>query len=191
MIRLPARTAWTAMTEGCGPMSTLSMDIERVRPKTLAGPWLQKLVATDADATTTVMRLTLGAVMFPHGAQKVLGWFGGYGPTGTMGFLTEGMGLPWLIAALVLVFEFGGSIALLTGAAGRLGALAIATVMLGAVVTTHLQHGFFMDWAGTQGGEGFEYHLLALALSAAILVRGSGAVSVDRWAWKRLRPARG
>ena len=141
--------------------------------------WLDTLVETRDDVTTTTLRVTLGAVMFPHAAQKLFGWFGGFGFDATMGHLTSAVGLPWLVALLVIVFEMGGSLALITGTFGRLGALAIATVMVGAVATQHTQH-FFMNWTGTQGGEGFEYHLLVLAICAAIFVRGSGALSVDR-----------
>jgi putative oxidoreductase len=144
---------------------------------------VRSLVQTDNDRATAILRITLGAVMVPHAAQKVFGWFGGYGFDGTMGFLTGAIGLPWSIGLLVIVFEMAGSIALLTGTLGRLGAMAIATVMVGAVATSH--HQFFMDWGGTQAGEGFEYHLLALAMSAAIIVRGSGALSLDRWLARR------
>lgn len=166
-------------------MSTTMLEQERaVRTERMtgtrrAGGW-KALVRTDRDALLTVLRVTLGVVMFPHAAQKAFGWFGGYGLEGTMGFLTGGAGLPWLVAALVIAFELGGSVALITGALGRLGAAAIATVMVGAVLTTHLQNGFFMNWSGAQAGEGFEYHLLALAMAAVIMVRGSGAFSVDR-----------
>jgi len=147
--------------------------------------WLQRLLRTDGDATLAILRITLGAVMLPHAAQKMFGWFGGYGFEGTMGFLTGMVGLPWIVAALVILFEFGGSLALLSGLGGRLGALAIGTVMVGAVITTHLQHGFFMNWSGAQAGEGFEYHLLVLAMVVAVAVRGSGAFSVDRLLMRR------
>lgn len=164
-------------------MSTTMLEREqRTRRQVEAKPdrgW-RSLFRTESDPMLTVLRVTLGAVMFPHAAQKVFGWFGGYGIEGTMGFLTGGMGLPVVVAALVIVFEMGGSIALITGALGRLGAVAIGVVMVGAMVTTHLQHGFFMNWSGAQAGEGFEYHLLALAMAAVIAVRGSGAFSVDR-----------
>lgn len=138
------------------------------------------LLATPGDAGATAARLALGAVMFPHGAQKLLGWFGGHGFSGTMGYFTEGMGLPWIVAFLVIVAEFFGSLGLIAGFLGRLAAAGIAAVMVGAVVTSHLSHGFFMNWTGTQGGEGFEFHLLALGLAAVVLIRGSGAFSVDR-----------
>jgi putative oxidoreductase len=129
----------------------------------------------------TVLRLTLAVVMFPHGAQKLLGWFGGYGFEGTMGFLTGGIGLPVVLAALVIGIEFFAPIALAVGFLSRAAALGIAAVMMGAVVTTHLPFGFFMNWSGAQGGEGFEFHLLVLGMAAALMIRGSGALSVDRW----------
>jgi putative oxidoreductase len=141
---------------------------------------LAALLRTDASVTPLIARLALGLVMFPHGAQKVLGWFGGYGFEGTMGFLTGQVGLPWIVALLVLAIEFLGSIALIVGAAGRLAALGIVAVMTGAIATAHFTNGFFMNWSGQQAGEGFEYHLLAIALAAVVLVAGSGKASVDR-----------
>jgi putative oxidoreductase len=128
----------------------------------------------------TALRLTLALVILPHGLQKLFGWFGGYGFEGTMGFLTGGIGLPWLLALLVIAIESFGALALAAGFLSRVAAAGIAAVMIGAVATSHIQHGFFMNWSGTQGGEGFEYHLLALALTALLLVRGGGAASVDR-----------
>lgn len=142
--------------------------------------WLAPVVRTDADRGALVARVALGAVMLPHGAQKLLGWFGGYGFSGTMGFLTGDAGLPWIVALTVILAESLGSIALLLGLLGRVGALGISAVMIGAVATVHLPNGFFMNWFGNQKGEGFEYHLLALGLAAVVLVRGSGALSVDR-----------
>jgi len=119
--------------------------------------------------------------MFPHGAQKVLGWFGGYGWSGTMGFLTGQVGLPAALAALVIAIEFLAPVALVLGLGTRLAALGIAAVMGGAVVTVHAANGFFMNWSGTQAGEGFEYHLLALGLAAVLVVQGAGRLSLDRW----------
>lgn len=142
--------------------------------------WLLPVVRTDAGTGALIARLALGAVMLPHGAQKLLGWFGGYGFTGTMGFLTRDAGLPWIVALTVILAESLGSLALLLGLFGRAGALGISAVMIGAVATVHAPNGFFMNWFGNQKGEGFEYHLLALGLAAVVLVRGSGAFSLDR-----------
>ena len=139
-----------------------------------------KLLQTDDSIVPTVLRLSLGVVMFAHGAQKALGWFGGHGFDATMGALTGAMGLPSFVAFLVIVIEFLGAIALIVGALGRLAALGIGAVMVGAVVSVHLPHGFFMNWFGNQSGEGFEYHILAVALSAGVTIAGSGAYSMDR-----------
>lgn len=131
------------------------------------------------NATLFALRLILGAVMFAHGAQKLLGWFGGYGLQGTLGFLTGTMHLPTPIAYLVIAAEFFGAIGLATGTLTRLSAFGIMAVMVGAIVTTHLPNGFFMNWAGNQKGEGFEYHLLVLGMAAPMLLFGAGAYSID------------
>jgi putative oxidoreductase len=128
--------------------------------------------------------------MFPHAAQKVLGWFGGYGFAGTYGFFTTKVGLPGVIAAAAIIIEFVSSILLIFGALSRLAAIGIMAIMLGAIVTTHAPHGFFMNWANTKAGEGFEYHLLAIGLALVVLVAGGGAASIDRLFMRR-RPAEG
>jgi putative oxidoreductase len=143
--------------------------------------WTRVLLGTDDSTVLLVARLTLGIVMLPHGAQKLLGWFGGYGFAGTMEFFTETMGIPWVVALLVVLLESLGAVALIAGAVGRLFAVGIAAIMLGAISTTHFPHGFFMNWFGNQQGEGFEYHLLALGLAAVVTIAGSGRWSVDRW----------
>ena len=140
---------------------------------------LQKLLATNKDIVPTILRLTLGAVMFPHGAQKVLGWFGGGGFNATYQGMT-GMGLPAAIVVMVMIAEFLGSLGLIFGFLTRLSALGIISVMLGAIFTVHRQYGFFMNWMGNQSGEGFEYHLLVIGLAIALLIRGGGAYSIDR-----------
>jgi len=160
--------------------TTHGTEWEHQAPATGVKGLFYRLVATDADAGTAIARLVLGLVMFPHGAQKMLGWFGGHGFSGTMGFFTGPMGLPSALAALVIVIEFFGSLALILGAFSRPAALGIGAIMIGAVATVHLRFGFFMNWYGNAGGEGFEYHLLALALSAVVILRGGGAWSVDR-----------
>lgn len=140
---------------------------------------LRKLFATNKDVIPIFLRLTLGAVMFPHGAQKVLGWFGGGGFKFTLEGMT-GMGLPAAIVVMVMVAEFLGSLGLIFGFLTRLSALGVISVMLGAIFTVHQQYGFFMNWMGKQAGEGFEYHLLAIGIAVALLVRGGGAFSIDR-----------
>lgn len=142
---------------------------------------IAKLLATDNSTTSLIQRIVLGLVILPHGLQKTLGWFGGYGFTGTMGYLTGSLGVPAPLAVLVVAAETAGAIALVVGLATRLSAFGVAAVMTGAVLLTHLPNGFFMNWAGAQAGEGFEYHLLALALAIPLMVRGGGAASLDRW----------
>lgn len=147
---------------------------------------LKKLLQTENDYGGLIARLALGIVMFPHGAQKVLGWFGGYGFAGTMTFFTETIGIPYFVALLVVLAEFLGSIGLIVGALTRIAALGIGSVMLGAILLVHLPNGFFMNWGGNQAGEGFEYHLLALGLALLLILRGAGALSIDRIITRRL-----
>jgi putative oxidoreductase len=147
---------------------------------------LNQLLYTEKDYGALLVRLALGIVMFPHGAQKVLGWFGGYGFAGTMGYFTETMGLPYLLALLVVLAEFLGSIGLIVGALTRIAALGIASVMVGAILLVHWPNGFFMNWSGKQAGEGFEFHLLAIGMALALLVKGAGALSIDRWFSEKL-----
>ena len=135
---------------------------------------MKTLFATDESWSGLILRLTLGLVMFPHGAQKMLGWFGGFGFDGTMGFFTQKMGLPWIIAFLVIMGEFLGSLGLIAGVLTRFTAASFIVIMLGAIVTTHLPVGFFMNWFGQQQGEGYEYHLLVIGISAALLFTGAG-----------------
>jgi putative oxidoreductase len=141
---------------------------------------LRRLLSTTNDPTLTILRLILGAVFFAHGAQKMLGWFGGYGFSATMASFTHNMGIPALFAFLAIAAEFFGGLGLLVGLLGRVAAFGVLCNMLVAIVMIHGHVGFFMNWSGTQKGEGFEYHLLAIALCVAILVKGSGAFSVDR-----------
>ncbi len=141
---------------------------------------LKKLINTPNDTTALVARLTLGVVMFPHGAQKVLGWFGGYGFSGTMGFFTEQMGIPAVFAFLAILAEFAGALGLITGLLSRVAAFGIASVMTVAIFMGHSANGFFMNWYGNQKGEGYEYHLLAIGLALIVMIRGGGKFSVDQ-----------
>jgi len=140
----------------------------------------RKLINTTDDSVITILRLTLGVVFFAHGAQKALGWFGGYGFSGTMGFFTGAMHIPAPLAFLAICAEFLGGIGLLVGLLSRVAAFGIACNMLVAVVMVHRHFGLFANWAGDQKGEGIEYHLLALAIALAIMIKGSGAFSIDR-----------
>jgi len=140
----------------------------------------RKLLATPDDWLPMVARLGLGLVMFPHGAQKMLGWFGGYGFHATLQFFTGTMHLPLGLGVLAILAEFLGSIGLIAGFMGRVAAFGIGCNMVVAMLLVHHQFGFFMNWSGGQKGEGFEYHLLALTLVLIVLVRGSGKASLDR-----------
>lgn len=141
---------------------------------------LTSALRTDDSAGGLILRLTLAGVMFPHGAQKLLGWFGGYGFTGTMGFFTGTMGIPWLLAFGVIVIEFFGPLLLVLGLATRPTALALGTVMTVALFQVQLQHGFFMNWFGNQKGEGIEFTLLFLGIALTLLLQGAGRWSLDR-----------
>jgi len=136
------------------------------------------LVGTHGDAVPLVLRLTLAVVMFPHGAQKALGWFGGYGLRGTLDFLRKS-GVASPVAVLAIMAEFLGPLGLAVGLLTRVAALGITAVMLGSILTVHRQHGFFMNWYGNQQGEGFEYHILAIGLAVALVLSGGGVWSLD------------
>jgi putative oxidoreductase len=140
----------------------------------------QKLVGTSNDSMQALLRLILGIVFFAHGAQKMLGWFGGYGFSGTMNFFTGMLHIPSFLAFLAIAAEFFGSLGLILGFLSRIAALGIMANMIVAVAMVHRHIGFFMNWYGTQKGEGYEFHLLVIVICIVILVRGAGAFSVDR-----------
>ena len=142
---------------------------------------IRTLIATPRDTAPLAARLILGLVMFPHGAQHALGWFGGYGFGGTLGWMTGTLGFPAPLAALAIVVELVAPVLLVLGLGGRVAAAGIFALMLGAA-STHVANGFFMNWFGAAkpGVEGYEYHLLAMALAAVVAIRGSGAFSLDR-----------
>lgn len=141
---------------------------------------IARLLETRPQFSGPILRVALALVLFPHGAQKLLGWFGGYGWSGTMGFLTGKIGLPAPIAALVILIESLGPVFLLLGLLTRPVALGVIAIMLGAIATVHAPNGFFMNWSGAQAGEGFEYHLLVIAMALVLLVSGGGSLSADR-----------
>jgi len=141
---------------------------------------IRRLFATDDSTAKAILRLVLGLIFFAHGAQKMLGWFGGFGFSGTMGFFTGAMHTPAPVAFLAIAAEFFGGLGLILGFLTRIAAFGIAVNMLVAIAMVHGAFGFFMNWSGAQKGEGFEYHLLVLALTAFLMIRGAGAFSVDR-----------
>ncbi len=139
----------------------------------------RRLVQTEPSYVLLVLRVALAIVIFPHGAQKLLGWYGGPGVDGTLQFFAA-VGVPAGIAVLVIVSDFFGSLALAIGLVGRIAAFGTTMVMLGAMVMVHGQNGFFLNWNGDQAGEGIQFHLLVLAVAAVLMVKGSGAWSIDR-----------
>ena len=139
----------------------------------------RQLLRTPNDGVVALLRLVLGVVFFAHGAQLALGWFGGYGFNASVKAFT-GMGIPAPFAALAILTELLGGAALIAGFLTRIAALGILITMLVAVVKVHLPVGFFMNWYGSQKGEGYEYHLLAMAVALALVIRGAGSASVDQ-----------
>lgn len=140
----------------------------------------QKLFQTTSQWPLLAARLTLAIILFPHGAQKMLGWFGGYGFSGTMNYFTGAAHLPWIIGLLVIIIEFFAPLFLAAGLAARLWALLLIADMIGIILKSHLSNGFFMNWFGTQQGEGYEYHLLVIGLAIVVLLGGAGKWSADR-----------
>ena len=147
---------------------------------------LSKLFKTDADWVSTILRVVLGIVFFAHGAEKMLCWFGGYGLSGTMGFFTRTMGIPAPLAFLAICAEFFGGLGLILVLLSRIAAFGIGVNMLVAIAMLHRHFGFFANWSGTQKGEGYEFHLLVIAIVLAVIVRGAGALSLDRAIYRLL-----
>jgi putative oxidoreductase len=141
---------------------------------------LAPVFRTSETLSPVVLRLALAVVVFPHGAQKLLGWFGGFGFEGTMGFFTGKMGIPWILALGVILVESLAPLFLLAGLLARPASLAIATVLGTAMVMVHLPNGFFMNWMGAQKGEGIEYFLLVFGIVGSLQISGAGRWSLDR-----------
>jgi putative oxidoreductase len=140
---------------------------------------MKRIISTDSSNwTALIARLALGITIFPHGAQKLLGWFGGGGFNGTMGYFTESLGLPAIVALLVILIEFFGSLFLIFGFLTRISALGFIGLFIGVTIT-HLQNGFFMNWGGTQNGEGIEFFILLFGLGIISLLAGAGKASID------------
>ena len=141
---------------------------------------LKKLLWTDSDITGFIARIVLGVVILPHGLQKLLGMFGGSGFSATVYHFVDS-GIPSAIAALIIIGESFGALALIIGLVSRFAAFGISLIMLGAILMVHLPNGFFMNWFGNKQGEGFEYHILAIGLGLITMIKGSGRWSVDRF----------
>ena len=141
---------------------------------------LNKFLSTEDQLAPLVIRIMLGVVMLPHGAQKALGMFGGGGFAATMKGMSQGMGIPSVVVLLIITSEILGSLGLILGVATRFCAFGTFSIMTGAIFMVHLPNGFFMNWFGKQAGEGFEYHLLAIGMAVALMIAGGGKWSVDR-----------
>ncbi|MEO8470893.1 MAG: DoxX family protein [Chryseolinea sp.] len=137
------------------------------------------IIETSEDWTGLILRLTAALIMLPHGLQKLLGVFGGFGYTKTMNYFTGTMKLPWIVSFLVIIIECVAPVGLIAGFITRFWALLLLFVMMGAILTTAGRHGFFMNWNGGQQGEGYEYHLLFIAICLSIIIIGGGRYSVD------------
>jgi putative oxidoreductase len=140
----------------------------------------KKLFQTNDNTAATILRVVLGLIVFPHGAQKLLGWFGGFGFTGTMNFFTGTVHLPWIIGFLVIMIEFVGSLMLIAGIATRFVSILLIINFIGVIISSHITNGFFINWLGNQKGEGYEYHLLIIGMAASLFISGAGRLSVDR-----------
>ncbi|MDB4949916.1 MAG: hypothetical protein JWM27_2565 [Gemmatimonadetes bacterium] len=172
------------MTAGSVQAAALGDHRPAVANARSGGP-LYRLVRTADDAAPLILRLVLALVFFPHGAQKALGWFGGYGLAGTMGFFAS-MGIPAVFGYLAIAAELLGAIGLAVGLLSRVAAFGIFSTMVVAILTVHGHVGFFMNWSGTAKGEGYEYHLLVLAMTLVIMIKGAGKASLDRLLTRRV-----
>jgi putative oxidoreductase len=140
----------------------------------------KQIIHTKSEVVPLIIRITLGCVLFAHGAQKMLGWFGGGGFTNTMNFFTGGGHMYYITALFVILIEFFGSLMLIFGAFTRIAALGVFGLFIGIIYNVASSNGFFMNWGGNQKGEGFEYHLLVLGMALALIIAGGGSFSVDR-----------
>ncbi|MDX5437923.1 MAG: DoxX family protein [Pontibacter sp.] len=138
-----------------------------------------RILSTYDTWSLTIVRVFLGLVILPHGAQKLFGWFGGSGPAGFLQGFEQMSGLPGWLGWLVIIIEFIGSVCLILGFWTRLWAFAVLCLFTGIIVVVHLPNGFFMNWSGNQAGEGFEYHLLVIGMAWGLTVGGAGRLSID------------
>lgn len=138
-----------------------------------------RLFSTTNSVSPVILRVLLALVVFPHGAQKLFGWYGGYGFTGTMNYFTETIGLPWILGFFIIMLETVGTVALIAGFATRFLAVCYTFLAIG-IANVHVSNGFFMNWFGNQPGEGVEYFILWIGISIALFITGAGKFSVDR-----------
>src|SRR5688572_11580225 len=154
-------------------MTTLSLDRHDNLTSGAASRVVSGLLSTSDSRSLTFLRIVLGAVMLPHGLQKTVGWFGGYGFDATLGYFGT-MGIPVLFGFLAIAAESAGAIALITGFATRIAAFGVGATITVAALMAHVQNGFFMNWSGQQKGEGFEFHIVLVAISLVLMAGGAG-----------------
>lgn len=142
---------------------------------------MYKILSTNPNNYSAfIARIALAITLFPHGAQKLLGWFGGGGFTGTMEFMTGKAGLPWIIGFIFILIEFFAPLLLLFGLYTRFAAATLLLSFIGVFSTDAIHNGFFMNWQGVSGqGEGIEYFVLLFGLIIVSLIAGGGKASVD------------
>jgi putative oxidoreductase len=167
-------------------MTSLSLDHHDNLTSGAASRIVSGVLSTSDSRALTFLRIVLGAVMLPHGLQKTVGWFGGYGFDATMGYFGT-MGIPALFAFLAIAAESAGALALITGFTTRIAAFGVAATITVAALMAHVQNGFFMNWSGQQKGEGFEYHIVLVAISLVLMAGGAGRYSLDRLAGRRTK----
>jgi len=138
---------------------------------------VNRIVSTSSEFSLLILRLAVGGVLLPHGLQKTFGMFGGPGFSETMAGLSKHYHPA--LAFMVIFTEFAGALLLIFGFLTRAWALGVI-VLMSVALTQHLPNGFFMNWAGSQKGEGFEYHVLMIAMALVLFIRGAGALSMDR-----------
>jgi putative oxidoreductase len=158
-------------------MTTVTLDQQHTLNAGLSRRIASAVIGTDRSTSLTLLRLVLGAVMLPHGLQKTMGWFGGYGFDATMGYFGS-LGIPAFLGFLAIATESAGAIALIAGVGTRIAAFGVLSTMVVAS-TMHRANGFFMNWSGQQAGEGVEYHILAIAIALVLVARGAGRWSID------------
>src|SRR5688572_20548558 len=115
------------------------------------------LIKTQNSNALFILRVALGIVMMAHGVQKAFGWFNGFGWNNSIHYFSETVGLPFVLGAFVILIESLGALLLIVGFAGRINALLMGIVIIGAMVVDHAQNGFYMNWLSTQKGEGIEF----------------------------------
>ena len=148
---------------------------------------IKSLLQTDSDYVYTFLRIIAGIIVFPYGMQKLFGWSSapGFGVPGIKGSLEQitARNIPKFIAWLIIIGQSFGSIALMSGFLGRIAAGGLFIIFTGALIV-HLPDGWTLNWFGSKKGEGIEYFVLLLSLLLVIVLKGSGALSMDYWLTK-------